>query len=106
MKAVFLLPFVLLFCVQCMNFQDVRNRRAEPEVRDLPSQVRGDDETINLRRRVIVLPFLNLSPYSSASAGEIARSTLVAQLVGTREILTLSNNDLPQDISKFQTCLL
>ncbi|MCJ8276683.1 MAG: hypothetical protein HRT44_09780, partial [Bdellovibrionales bacterium] len=65
MKALALLSFVLMFTVQCMNFQDVR-RRGAPEVRDLPAQVRDDGAEPEMRRRVSGLPFLNLSPYPSA----------------------------------------
>ena len=91
---------LLLFTSQCMNIRDVRNHRSDPEVRDLPSQARDEDD--GPRRRVVVLPFLNLSPYPSDSAGEIARATLVSQLIRTGEVLAMDVKELPEDISQYQ----
>ncbi|MCB0378091.1 MAG: hypothetical protein KDD33_06330 [Bdellovibrionales bacterium] len=100
MRSLFLLSIVSLFCVQCMNFEDVRRRRTAPEVRDLPRQAREDN--VGLRRRVIVLPFLNLSPYPSDNAANIARNSLVSYLNQTGEVLVLDVNDLATDITSYQ----
>lgn len=81
--------------------QEARQRRSEPEVRDLPSQARATDDSA-LRRRVVVLPILNLSPYASESSAAIARQALVARLNKTGEIITISGEDLSDNISQFQ----
>ena len=80
---------------------DARKRRSEPEVRDLPRQARPSDDK-GLRRRVVVLPFLNLSPYTSESAADIARETLVNRINRTGEVLVMSLGDLEESPSKFQ----
>ncbi len=94
------LPFLSVFLLQCSLMDQARQRR-EPEVRDLPRQARPTDDG-GLRRRVIVLPILNLSPYASDSAAEIARESLVTRLNKTGEIITMSVSDLDEDVSKFQ----
>ncbi|MEM7646542.1 MAG: hypothetical protein AAF203_06520 [Pseudomonadota bacterium] len=95
------LSVLCLFLIQCSVFEDARRRRSEPEVRDLPRQARPTEDS-SLRRRVIVLPFLNLSPYASDQAPEIARETLIRRLSLTGEILTLSLSDIPEDLTKYQ----
>lgn len=81
--------------------EDARRRRSEPQVRDLPRQARPTEDS-GLRRRVVVLPFLNLSPYTSESSVRIARDTLISHLTQTGEVLSLSASDLPEDVTKYQ----
>lgn len=94
------LPILSLLMIQCSLLDDARKRR-QPEVRDLPRQARPSGDN-GLRRRVIVLPILNLSPYASESAATIARQSLVNRLNSTGEIITMSINDLDEDVSQFQ----
>ncbi len=100
-KALFQYLPLFFFLSQCAAFDEARRRRSEPEVKDLPHQARSSDDS-SLRRRVIVLPFLNLSPYASESASEIARETLIYHLGLTNEVITLSAADLGEDISQYQ----
>ncbi len=93
----FTLPFLSLFLIHCSLMEQAQQRR---EVRDLPRQARTDDG--GMRRRVVVLPILNLSPYASDSAAEIARQALVKRLNATGEIIPMSVNDLEEDVSKYQ----
>lgn len=90
-----------LSLVRCSMIGDARKRRSAPQVRDLPNQARPTDDSA-LRKRVVVLPFINLSPYASGSASRIAKDTLVRSLNGSGEILVLSANDLADDLSQYQ----
>jgi hypothetical protein len=92
---------VFIFICQCSLMQEARQRRSSPEVRDLPAQARETDES-GLRRRVVVLPFLNLSPYASETATRIARAELIKELTKTREVITINPGDMGEDISQFQ----
>lgn len=92
---------LVLTIIQCSTFETARRRRSDPEVRDLPQEARGSEEE-GLRRRVVVLPFLNLSPYPSEAATQIAREALIARLNASGEVLTLSTGDIPEDLSQFQ----
>lgn len=91
----------ILFLVQCSVFEDARRRRSEPLVKDLPRKARKMENS-GLRRRVVILPFLNLSPYASDAAADIARNELIRKLTKTNEILTLSLNDIGGDLSQYQ----
>ena len=77
--------------VQCSLFEDARKRRS-PEVRDLPRQAR--DDGANLRRRVVVLPFIDKSPYATGASVQAARDTVVRQLNLSGEVVVLSASDL------------
>jgi hypothetical protein len=101
MKNIFKMMTILLLLCQCALLQDANRRRSEPLVKDLPREARASDDN-NLRRRVVVLPFLNLSPYVSESATDIARETLIESLSRTGEVIAVSLNDLEGDVSKFQ----
>lgn len=88
--------------MNCAVLQQAQQRRSEPVVRDLPSQARPTEDDSGMRRRVVVLPFLNLSPYASEEASDIARNTLIRSLTRSGEILAMSLSDLPEDVSKYQ----
>lgn len=102
MKTRYFLYFILgLFIVQCSALEGARRRRSEPEVRDLPQEARQSDDE-GLRRRVVVLPFINLSPYPSESAAQIARETLINRLNASGEVMSVSTGDIEEDLSQFQ----
>lgn len=88
---ILVLPFLLMALVQCSLFDDARKRRS-PEVRDLPRQAR--DDGANLRRRVVVLPFIDKSPYATGASVQAARDTVVRQLNLSGEVVVLSASDL------------
>ncbi len=81
----------MISLVQCSLFEDARKRRS-PEVRDLPRQAR--DDGANLRRRVVVLPFIDKSPYATGASVQAARDTVVRQLNMSGEVVVLSAADL------------
>ena len=96
-RNIILLSFLGLLASCAMN--DIRKGETKPVVRDVSPDARQGDE---IRKRVVVLPFLNLSPYSSPSAADIARTTLTRQLHRSGEVIVLSLAQLTEDVSKFQ----
>lgn len=72
-----------------------------PEVRDVPYSARGEEE--GPRHRILVLPFLDERQDRSQSVGEVARQTVVRELVRTRQFVAVSPEDFPQDPKKFLT---
>ncbi len=90
-QRIFILSFLMISLVQCSLFEDARKRRS-PEVRDLPRQAR--DDGANLRRRVVVLPFIDKSPYATGASVQAARDTVVRQLNMSGEVVVLSAADL------------
>lgn len=72
-----------------------------PEVRDVGYTARGEDEAP--RHRVLVLPFLDERLDQSKAMSEVARQTVVRELMKTRQFLVVSPEDFPQDPKKFIT---
>jgi len=99
MKILIVLLFFVFSFVNC-SVRDIRDGASpSPEVRDVSQRARDND---NIRKRVLILPFLNMSPYPSLNAEEIAQKTLRRALLRTKEILVLDNGQIPHDLSKFQ----
>ncbi len=72
------------------------------EVRDsVSANARGEDEAP--RHRILVLPFLDERPDQSSAANEIARQTVIRELLKTRQFVIVSAEDLNQDLKKFLT---
>ena len=92
-----LIFFSLLTFMGC-SVKDIREGEASPEVRDVSPRARNND---NIRKRVLILPFINMSPYPSLNAEEIAESTLRRRLRSTGEIIVLNPSQIPHDLSKF-----
>ena len=57
----------------------------------------GDD----LRKRIIVLPFLDTELQRSQRVTDVARKVVVDELLATRQFVVVDNSDIPQDVSSF-----
>lgn len=88
----------VLFLSSCGLFSKSGEKSSAQEVRDLPLAARSGDE---LRKRIIVLPFLNSDLKKSSKVAEIARSTVVKELNKTKQYVIVKNEDFPKDISRF-----
>lgn len=94
--------FLLLSVTGCAALSGQRQvEKAGPEIRDVPYNARGEDETP--RHRVLVLPFLDERLDKSQNMTEIARQTVVRELAKTKQFVVVSPNDFPQDPKKFLT---
>lgn len=71
-----------------------------PEVRDVPYDARETKEA-PLRKRVMVLPFINAGASRSEQAGKAAREAFLRQLRKTDEFVIVANTDFPKDVSAF-----
>lgn len=71
------------------------------EVRDVPYSARADDDTP--RHRVLVLPFLEERLEKSQGVTDVARQTVVRELIRTKQFVVVSLDDFPQDPKKFLT---
>lgn len=71
------------------------------EVRDVPMQARGILEAP--RHRVLVLPFLDERVEKAANTADVARNTVVRELLATRQFVVVSPSDFPQDLKTFLT---
>lgn len=75
-------------------------REPGPKVVDVSQKARDQDF---IRRRVLLLPFLNLSTYTSEGAEEVAERELAKVLKSTGEILVINPNKLGTDLESFQS---
>lgn len=91
-----LLQFLI---VGCAGLMQQRGPVRSAEVRDFPHQARTGDE---LRKKILVLPFIDSELQRSHAVTEIARRTVVEELVKTGQFVVINNNDFPQDLRSFQ----
>ncbi|MEK6555083.1 MAG: hypothetical protein AABZ31_07585 [Bdellovibrionota bacterium] len=68
------------------------------EVKDVPMDARSGEE---MRKRVIVLPFLDSELSRSQNVVDIARKTVIEDLNYTRQFIVINNSDFPQDLAGF-----
>lgn len=64
----------------------------------VPSQARGD---VGLRKRVVVLPFIDQKSHRSMKTAQNARRAFINRLVSTNRIVVVSPNDLGKDVSNY-----
>ena len=89
-----ILTFILFGCTT-----PARKTPSRPvEVKDVPVDARTGDE---MRKRVLVLPFLDSQLSRPQNVIEGARKAVVADLMGTRQFIVVSNEDFPQDLAGF-----
>lgn len=98
MRAILL---VAAFITGCSVLGGRTKEKSQTEVRDVPVAARGEDEAP--RHRVLVLPFLDERLDKSQAMSEVARQTVVRELLRTNQFVVVSNDDFPQDPKKFIT---
>lgn len=74
-------------------------RRESINVRDLPTQARGQDS--GPRKRVMVLPFIDQGVSHTERVPVVARESLVRALLKTDAFVVVSNADFPKDLNQF-----
>lgn len=90
-----------LFLSGCSVLGAKRQEKPQTEVRDVPAVARGEDEPP--RHRVLVLPFLDERLEKSQAMTDVARQTVVRELLRTQQFVVVANEDFPQDPKKFIT---
>lgn len=75
-------------------------QRATPQVRDVPYQARARVDQ-SLRKRVIVLPFIDNGASRSEKISILTRESFIRALRGTGEVVVVANSDFPKDIASF-----
>jgi hypothetical protein len=70
-----------------------------PEVRDVPVVVRGDSD--ELKKRILVLPFLDIDLNRTDKVVAVARKAVVDDLLRTEQFVIVRNEDFPQDLKGF-----
>lgn len=90
----------LVFNLGCASFSQRLQKEKRVRVVDTPQKARNQDY---IRRRVLILPFINLSTYSTPGSEEIAQKQLASVLGATGEIIVLDPSSTGQDLGQFQS---
>ncbi len=93
----------LIGLTACSALSGRRSVEKPPEIdtKDVGVNARSDEDVP--RHRLLVLPFLDERPDRTAAMTEVARQTVVRELVKTRQFVVVSLDDFPQDPKKFLT---
>jgi hypothetical protein len=89
-----------LFGIVPDSFQNRAAANKSVEVKDIPFDARPESEEVTLRRRVVLLPFLDASNERAQSVREGARSEFVTLLQKTKALVLLEPSELEEDIFK------
>jgi len=83
----------------CSLFDVKRSQlRPNPEVREVPVEARDTDE---LKKRLMLLPFLDSDVNCSEKVVLIARKVVLDDLLRTNQFVIVNNDDLKQDVKAF-----
>lgn len=100
MKKFILLPFCVLCGCSLLSGKKTAETAPPVETKDVPYNAR---ETEAPRHRVLVLPFLDERPDNSQAMTDVARQTVVRELLKTRQFVVVTPEDFPHDPKKFLT---
>lgn len=91
----------LFFITGCSLFTLPRDGKttAAPAVKDVPYNARGG--TDDLRKKVLVLPFIDSDLNRGSKVADAARKAVVDDLIETKSFVVVSNSDIPQDLKSF-----
>lgn len=94
----------LLFSLLGCSMGQVRQspHRSAPSEKNVPYKAREDFNS-SFKKRVIVLPFLDAKLQRSENVVNVARSTVVRDVIATRQYIVVSNSDIPKEIKKYIT---
>ncbi len=100
-KLLLLGSLLILTACSVLGGRRSADKPAEIETKDVSVNARADEEAP--RHRLLVLPFLDERPDRTAAMTDIARQTVVRELIKTHQFVVVSPEDFPQDPKKFLT---
>lgn len=93
-SSLFAFSLILTSCIS------TDGNKKSAEVRDVPYQARGVSDP-SLRKRIMVLPFLDSNPARDKESAKAAREILIRNLMKTESFVLVSPTDFPKDVSQF-----
>lgn len=93
---------MLAFALGGCSLFDVKSTHQStnsPQIRDVPFAARTDPE---IRKRVIVLPFIDSSIHHSEQIAAAARQALLKGLIKSDRVVLVNPADLPQDLARLR----
>lgn len=99
MKFQYFFYMVLTLGLNSCGSLNLDNKHSQsPAVRDVPYQARESDL---LKKKILVLPFIDSELQRSQNVKDIARRTVVEDLLETNNFIVVSNSDIGQDLKSF-----
>jgi len=96
------LAVLLLTLSACSSLSSNRApSKTDVETRDVPYNARGEEEAP--RHRILILPFLDERMERSEAVSDVARQTVVRELLKTRHFVAVALQDFPHDPKKYLT---
>lgn len=93
--------FLLVFSVSCSMSQNRQQPEAPVDKRFVQWEARSPE--LGLRKRVVVLPFVDVSGRRSKKVLDSARAAFIKQIVRTQRFVAIDPQDLPKDPMQFQS---
>lgn len=91
----------LMFIVSCSNLSRSRQGQASSvDQKYVPLDARSSN--IGLRKRILILPFIDLSNERSKKVSDAARDAFVQRMLRTNRYVVITTADLPKDIEQFR----
>ncbi|MFK8138563.1 MAG: hypothetical protein AB8E15_09405 [Bdellovibrionales bacterium] len=94
---VLLLAFSCVSLLSCTGLK--RSESAPTQTKYVPMQARG---AMGLRKRVVVLPFIDMVPGRSMKVADRSRSAFIRNILKTNQFVAIKPSDLPQDVERFR----
>lgn len=92
---------ILAGATSCGLFSKPQQPQPAVQTRDVPFFARNQDQAP--RKRIMVLPFLDEKAERTQQVAEIARTTIVQELLKTNFFVVVKNEDFPHNLSQFMT---
>lgn len=93
--------FVSVGCSSLRPQGGMQNRTPAMDIFDVSYNARAEDEAP--RHRLLVLPFLDERPDKAQAVTDVARQTVIRELMRTNQFVVVSLDDFPQDPKKYLT---
>ncbi|MCB0412764.1 MAG: hypothetical protein KDD50_00420 [Bdellovibrionales bacterium] len=93
------LSIMILMLSACGLTERRSSQKIGPEVKDVSYYARS--ESIGIRKRILVLPFLDANVKRSEQVKEVARRVVVKELLNLRRFVVVKTSDLPGDINTY-----
>jgi len=100
MQPKYVVPVVALLASCSLVSPRVTHEVSKPEVREVPSSARATADT-GLRKRVLVLPFIDATGGRSEKGAQVARDAFIRALKKTDEVVVVSNDDFPKPVQTY-----
>jgi len=92
------LSLALIACSSSEKAEENQPKETKKQIKDVPAQARKDDQSP--RKRIMVLPFLDVSESRPQELRDKARDTFIREINNTGRVIVVDSRDLKMDLTK------